>query len=172
MVCVIKHIPRGKRKEKISSKEVISTKADESSSMSIPEIISNSECECETQEPLSALPKLIGAAPAGTSDSLISLSDITINMVDLTLNTYVPKKTRPTSIKVSPAYVIKRKTESKSPAVLESCSDKKADSSNKQFFLTLMEDVKGLKKQINIVGILKLLQVNTAGSRLILLVKT
>ncbi|GJV58413.1 retrovirus-related pol polyprotein from transposon TNT 1-94 [Tanacetum coccineum] len=79
-------------------------------------------------------------------------------MVDLTLNTYVPKKTRPTSIKVSPAYVIKRKTESKSPVVLESCSDKKADSSNKQFFLTLMEDVKGLKKQINIVGILKLLQ--------------
>ncbi|GKA60140.1 hypothetical protein Tco_0759453 [Tanacetum coccineum] len=140
--------------------------------MSILEIISNSECECETQEPLSALPKLIRAAPAGTSDSLISLSDITINMVDLTLNTSVPKKTRPTSVKVSLAYVIKRKTESKSPVVLESCSDKKADSSNKQLLLTLMEEVKGLKKQINIVGILKLLQVNTVGSRLILLVKT
>ncbi|GKC74012.1 hypothetical protein Tco_1119895 [Tanacetum coccineum] len=51
---------RGKRKEKIYSKEVIFTKADKSSSMSNPEITSNSESECETQEPLPPLPKLIG----------------------------------------------------------------------------------------------------------------
>ncbi|GJZ07388.1 RNA-directed DNA polymerase, eukaryota [Tanacetum coccineum] len=86
---------RGKRKEKISSKE----------------------------EPLPPLPKLIGAAPAGTSDSLISLSDLTLNMADLTLNTYL------------------------SP---ESCSDKKADSSTEQLLLTLIEEVKDLKKQIEI----------------------
>ncbi|GJT85713.1 hypothetical protein Tco_1067430 [Tanacetum coccineum] len=39
---------KGKRKEKISSKEVIFTKADESSSLSIPKITSDSESECET----------------------------------------------------------------------------------------------------------------------------
>nr|GEU54864.1 hypothetical protein [Tanacetum cinerariifolium] len=55
---------RGKRKKKISSKEVIFTKADESSSMSIPEITSHSESECETRKPLLPLLKLIWAAPA------------------------------------------------------------------------------------------------------------
>ncbi|GJS34985.1 hypothetical protein Tco_0533367, partial [Tanacetum coccineum] len=141
---------RGKRKEKISSKEIIFTKADESSSMSILEITSDSESECETQEPLPPLPKLIGAAPAGTSDSLISLVDLTLNMADLTLNTSVPKKTKPTSVNVSSAYVIKKKIENKSLAVPESCSDKKVDLSTEQLLLTLMEEVKGLKKQIDI----------------------
>nr|GEW64326.1 hypothetical protein [Tanacetum cinerariifolium] len=83
---------RGKRKEKISSKEVVFTKSDESSSMPFPKIISDSESECETHEPVSPLPKLIGAAPA----------------------------------------------------------DKKADSSTKQLLFTLMEEVKGLKRQIEI----------------------
>ncbi|GJZ62277.1 retrovirus-related pol polyprotein from transposon TNT 1-94 [Tanacetum coccineum] len=101
---------RGKRKDKISSKEVIFTKADESSSMSIPKITSDSKSECETQEPLPHLPKLIGATPTGTLDSLISWSDITLNMADLILGRSVPKKTRPTSVKVPPGYVIKRKT--------------------------------------------------------------
>ncbi|GJW44934.1 retrovirus-related pol polyprotein from transposon TNT 1-94 [Tanacetum coccineum] len=55
---------RGKRKEKISSKKVIFTKADESSSMPFLEITSDSESECKTQEPLPPLPKLIGAALA------------------------------------------------------------------------------------------------------------
>ncbi|GKA78808.1 hypothetical protein Tco_0785345 [Tanacetum coccineum] len=41
-------------------------KADESSSMPILEMTSDSESECETQEPLPPLPKLIRAAPAGT----------------------------------------------------------------------------------------------------------
>ncbi|GKA69574.1 retrovirus-related pol polyprotein from transposon TNT 1-94, partial [Tanacetum coccineum] len=55
---------KGRRKEKISSKEVIFTKDDESSSMLAPEISSDSESECDSQEPL---PKLIGATPSGTS---------------------------------------------------------------------------------------------------------
>ncbi|GKE42525.1 retrovirus-related pol polyprotein from transposon TNT 1-94, partial [Tanacetum coccineum] len=59
-----------------------------------------------------------------------------------------PKKTRP-SVKVSPAYVIKKKTE-KSPAGSKTCSDKKVDSSIEQLLLTLMEEVKGLKRQIEI----------------------
>nr|GFA33747.1 hypothetical protein [Tanacetum cinerariifolium] len=127
----------GKRKEKISSKEVVFTKADESSSTLAPEITSDSESKCDSQEPLPPLPKLIGA-PSGTSESLISLFDLTLNMADLTLDTPKPKKTRP-SVKVSPAYVIKKKTE-KSPADPIQCSAKKADSSTKQLLLTLMEE--------------------------------
>nr|GFC33835.1 hypothetical protein [Tanacetum cinerariifolium] len=65
--------------------------------------------ECDSQEPLPPLPKLIGVAPSDTSKSLISLFDLTINMAGLTLDTHEPKKTRP-SVKVSPAYVIKKKT--------------------------------------------------------------
>ncbi|GJV23998.1 hypothetical protein Tco_1376693 [Tanacetum coccineum] len=118
---------KGKRKEKISSKEVVFTKADESLSTLAPEITSDSESECDSQEPFPSLPKLIGAAPSGTSESLISLSDLTLNMADLTLDTPDPKKTRP-FVKVSPTYVIKKKTE-KSPAGPKPCSDKKADSS-------------------------------------------
>ncbi|GJZ32050.1 retrovirus-related pol polyprotein from transposon TNT 1-94 [Tanacetum coccineum] len=128
---------KGRKKEKISSKEVVFTKADESSSMLSPEITSDLEFECDSQEPLLPFPKLIGVTPFGPSESLISLSDLTLNMTDLTLDTPVPKKTRP-SVKVSPAYVIKKKTE-KSPVVPIPCSDKKADSSTKQLLLTLIE---------------------------------
>ncbi|GJY02643.1 retrovirus-related pol polyprotein from transposon TNT 1-94 [Tanacetum coccineum] len=71
-------------------------------------------------------------------------------MADLTLDTCVPKKTRPTSNKVSPAYVNKRKTENKLLVILESCSNKKADSSTQQLLLPLMEEVKGIKKKIEI----------------------
>ncbi|GJV67018.1 retrovirus-related pol polyprotein from transposon TNT 1-94 [Tanacetum coccineum] len=131
---------KGRRKEKISSKEVVFTKADESSSMLAPEITSDSESECDSQDPLPPLPKLIGAAPSSTSESLISLSDLTLNMADLTLDTLVPKKTRP-FVKVSPAYVIKKKTE-KFPAVPKHCSDKKADSSTEQLLLTPCKQIK------------------------------
>ncbi|GJR58217.1 retrovirus-related pol polyprotein from transposon TNT 1-94 [Tanacetum coccineum] len=133
-----------RRKEKIPSKEVVFTKADESPYVLAPEMTSDSESECDSQELLPPLPKLIGAAPSSTSESLISLSDLTLNMADLTLDTHVPKKTRP-FVKVSPAYVIKKKTE-KSPAVPKPCSNKKADSSTEQL-LPLMEEVKGLKKK-------------------------
>nr|GEV54925.1 hypothetical protein [Tanacetum cinerariifolium] len=139
---------KGKRKEKISFKEVVFTKADESTSMPEPEITSDSESKCETHEPFPPLPKQIGATPFGTLKSLISLSDLTLNMVDLTLDSSVPKKTRP-STKVSPVYAIKKKTE-KSLVVPKPCSDKKTDSSTEQLLLTLMEEVKGLKKQIDI----------------------
>ncbi|GJU58139.1 hypothetical protein Tco_1235905 [Tanacetum coccineum] len=128
---------RGIRKEKSSTKEVIFSKADESSSELIPEITSDSESECEGQEPLSPILKLIRAKPACTLNSLLSLANLTLNMTDLTLDTSVTKKTKPTSDKVSPAYVIKKKTESKSPVIL----DKKADSSTKQLLLTLMEEI-------------------------------
>ncbi|GKE33612.1 retrovirus-related pol polyprotein from transposon TNT 1-94, partial [Tanacetum coccineum] len=139
---------KGRRKEKISFKEAVFTKADESSSMLAPEITSNSESECDSQEPLPPLPRLIRAAPSGTSESLISLSDLTLNMADLTLDTPHPNKTIPLA-KVSPTYVTKKKTE-KSLAGPKPCSDLKADSSTEKLLLTLMEEVKGLKRQIKI----------------------
>ncbi|GJY41559.1 hypothetical protein Tco_0428829 [Tanacetum coccineum] len=101
---------KGRKKEKISSKEIIFTKANDPLSTLAPKITSDSESQCDSQEPL---PKLIGAAPSGTSEILISLSDLTLNTANLTLDTLKPKKTRP-SAKVSPAYVIKKKTEKSS----------------------------------------------------------
>nr|GEX24327.1 retrovirus-related Pol polyprotein from transposon TNT 1-94 [Tanacetum cinerariifolium] len=127
---------------------VVFTKADESLSVLAPKITPDSESECNSLEPLPPLPKLIGAAPSGTLERVISLSDLTLNMADLTLDTPDSKKTRP-SVKVLTAYVIKKKTE-KSPANPNPCSDKKADSSTKQLLLMLTEEAKGLKEKIEI----------------------
>nr|GEV53696.1 retrovirus-related Pol polyprotein from transposon TNT 1-94 [Tanacetum cinerariifolium] len=91
-----------------------------------------------SKEPFPPLSKLIGAAPSNTSKNLISLSDLTLNMADLTLDTPVPKKTRP-SVKVARACVIKKKTE-KSPIVPKPCFNKKANLSTKQLLLTLIEE--------------------------------
>nr|GEY01557.1 retrovirus-related Pol polyprotein from transposon TNT 1-94 [Tanacetum cinerariifolium] len=54
-----------KRKDAISPKEVLFTKADESPSKTVPEI--TFKCECDDQEPLSPLLKILGAEPIGTS---------------------------------------------------------------------------------------------------------
>ncbi|GJT67574.1 retrovirus-related pol polyprotein from transposon TNT 1-94 [Tanacetum coccineum] len=54
---------KGRRKENNFSKEVVFTKADEFSSEPAPNITSDSKTDCDTQEPLHALPKLIGAEP-------------------------------------------------------------------------------------------------------------
>ncbi|GJW40429.1 hypothetical protein Tco_0066274 [Tanacetum coccineum] len=93
------------------------------------------------KEPHPPLPKLIGATPTGTPESLISLSDLTLNMADLTLDSSssVPKKTRPTSVKVSYTYIINKKTE-KVPDVPKACFEKKAYSSTEQLLLTLIEE--------------------------------
>ncbi|GJT11999.1 hypothetical protein Tco_0859041 [Tanacetum coccineum] len=154
---------KGRRKQKILSKEVVFTKADESSSVLAPEITSDLESDCDYQKPLLPLPKLIGATPSGTSETLISLSDLTLNMADLTLDTPVPKKTGP-SVKVSSVYVIKKKTV-KSPDVPKLCSDKKADSSTEQLLLTLMEEVKGLKRQTKILSSTPPLSSQPSGSK-------
>nr|GEV25785.1 retrovirus-related Pol polyprotein from transposon TNT 1-94 [Tanacetum cinerariifolium] len=139
---------RGRIKENIYSKEVIFTKADESSSMSIPKI--TSESECKTQEPLSPLPKLIGAELADTSNCLISLADLTLNMADLTLNTSVSKKTKPTFDKVSPTYAIKKKTKTKSSTVPALIFEKKSKASTENLLLNLMKEVKSLKEHIKV----------------------
>ncbi|GJR12232.1 retrovirus-related pol polyprotein from transposon TNT 1-94 [Tanacetum coccineum] len=112
--------------------------AGESSSKPILEITSDSESESETQDPLLPLPKLIGAKSKGTLNSLISLADLTLNMAVLILDTSVLKKTKPISDKVSPVYVIKKRTEYKSPAV----PNKNVDSSTEKLLLTLIEEMK------------------------------
>ncbi|GJY09383.1 retrovirus-related pol polyprotein from transposon TNT 1-94 [Tanacetum coccineum] len=138
---------KGRRKENNPSKEVLFTKADVSTSESAPMITSDSENDSDIQEPLPPLPKLTGADPFGASKSLISLSDLTTNMADLTLNT-ASKEIKKSSNKVSQTYVIKKRTESKHLAVQNSCPDKNALPSTEQLLLTLMEEVKGIKKQI------------------------
>ncbi|GJT45647.1 retrovirus-related pol polyprotein from transposon TNT 1-94 [Tanacetum coccineum] len=107
---------KGRRKENFSLKEVLFTKADVSTSKSDPMITSDSEVNCDNQEPLPPLTKLTGAEPSGASKSLISLSDLTANMADLTLNT-ASKEIKKSSNKVSQTYVIKKKTELKHLAV-------------------------------------------------------
>ncbi|GJY81352.1 hypothetical protein Tco_0494103 [Tanacetum coccineum] len=90
---------KGRRKNKTPSKEVTFTKANDSSSRLAPVITFDFESKGKIQHPLPPLPKLIGATPAGTPESLISLSDLSLNMADLTFDSSVPKKTRP-SVKV------------------------------------------------------------------------
>nr|GEW46810.1 hypothetical protein [Tanacetum cinerariifolium] len=75
-----------KRKEKISLKEVIFMKDDESSSVSVPDNTFDSVSECLNQEPLPSFSKPIEAKPTHTSKSLMSSADLTLNMADLTLN--------------------------------------------------------------------------------------
>ncbi|GKC58368.1 hypothetical protein Tco_1085966 [Tanacetum coccineum] len=107
---------KGRRKENNPSKKVMFSKADVSTSESAPMITSDSEDDNDIQEPLPPLPKLIGADPSGASKSLMSLSDLTSNMTDLTLNTAF-KEMKKSSNKVSQTYVIKKKTKSKHPTV-------------------------------------------------------
>ncbi|GJT85899.1 retrovirus-related pol polyprotein from transposon TNT 1-94, partial [Tanacetum coccineum] len=72
---------RGKKKEAISSKEVMFNKEDESLSKTSPEIISDSKSEYDIHEPLSPLPKLSRAEPIGTSIDVIPLIDLTLTPI-------------------------------------------------------------------------------------------
>ncbi|GKB26376.1 hypothetical protein Tco_0865777, partial [Tanacetum coccineum] len=103
--------------------------------------------DSDIQEPLPPFLKLIGADPSGASKSLISLSDLTANMADLTLNT-ASKEIKKSSNKVSQTYVIKKKIEPKHLAAQNSCLDKSALPLIEQLLLTLMEEVKGLPKEV------------------------
>ncbi|GKA35960.1 retrovirus-related pol polyprotein from transposon TNT 1-94 [Tanacetum coccineum] len=65
---------KGRRKENNASKEVVFTKADEYSSKPAPEITSDSVTDCDTQEPLPALPKLIGSKPSEPKVLVVQVS--------------------------------------------------------------------------------------------------
>ncbi|GJZ51628.1 hypothetical protein Tco_0606143, partial [Tanacetum coccineum] len=132
---------RGKRKETNSLKEIMFTTEEKSPTETAPKVTSNTGSECDNQEPLPPLPKLSGAESIGTSNDVIPLAD-------LTQTSTVFDKTKQATKKESSVKAIKKKTQTKSPFVLGSSPDNKADSSTKQLFLTLMEEVRGLKEKI------------------------
>ncbi|GJZ72063.1 hypothetical protein Tco_0635914, partial [Tanacetum coccineum] len=125
---------QGKRKEKISPREIVFSKS--KASKTVLEITSDSETE---QRPLPPLPKLTGAELANSS-KIPSLTN-------LTLTKTVPKKTHLTSEKVS---TVRGKIGSKPPSISESYLDKNIDLTTKKLLLTLMEEVKGLKEHIKL----------------------
>nr|GEU96439.1 retrovirus-related Pol polyprotein from transposon TNT 1-94 [Tanacetum cinerariifolium] len=104
---------KSRKKEKNPSKETLFTKADVSTSESALMITSDSEDDSDIQEPLLPLLNLTGADPSSAFKSLISLSDLTANMTDLTLN--IASKEIRKSNKASQTYVIMKRTESKHP---------------------------------------------------------
>ncbi|GKB99065.1 hypothetical protein Tco_0985202 [Tanacetum coccineum] len=113
---------RGKRKDAISPREMLFTMADESPSETTPKITSDSKSECDNQDPLPPLLNFLGVEPIGTSNDEIPLADL-----KLTLS--VPKKTKQVTKKVSSVNVAKKKTQTKSPSVLNPCPEKKANMS-------------------------------------------
>ncbi|GKA30423.1 hypothetical protein Tco_0716728 [Tanacetum coccineum] len=66
-----------KKKETISSKEIMFTKEENSPSKTVPKVTFDTEFECYNQEPLPPLPKLSGAEPIGTSIDVIPPADLT-----------------------------------------------------------------------------------------------
>nr|GEU60895.1 retrovirus-related Pol polyprotein from transposon TNT 1-94 [Tanacetum cinerariifolium] len=134
---------RGKKKDTISSKEVLFSKATESPSETIPEITSDSESECDNQEPLPPLPKLIKVESIGKSTDVLTLAYLTQNPV-------VSEEIKKVPDKRSAIKSPKKKAQTVSPSAPDPIPVKKADSSTKELLLTLMEEVKGLKEQIKI----------------------
>ncbi|GKC53995.1 retrovirus-related pol polyprotein from transposon TNT 1-94 [Tanacetum coccineum] len=124
-----------------SSKEVLFTKSENSYSKIAPEITSDTESDCDNQEPLPPVPKLSGTEHNGTSNDVIPLAN-------LTQTSTVSDKTIQVSAKESLVKAIKKKAQIKSTSDPDPSPNKKADSSTEQLLHTLMEEVKGLKEQI------------------------
>ncbi|GKC82984.1 hypothetical protein Tco_1138701 [Tanacetum coccineum] len=134
---------RGKKKDTISSKELLFSKAAESPSETVPEPTSNSKSECGNLEPLPPLLKLTRAEPIGTSADVLTL-------IDLTLTPAIYEEIKKVLGKRSTVKALKKKAQTISPSTPDPILIKKADSSTKKLLLTLMEEVKGLKEQIKI----------------------
>ncbi|GJX73976.1 retrovirus-related pol polyprotein from transposon TNT 1-94 [Tanacetum coccineum] len=136
-------LKRGKKKDTIVSKEVLFSKAAESPSKTAPEITSNSKSECDIQEPLPPLPKLLGVGPNETSKDDISLADLTLT---LTTSDEI-KKVFDKRLAVKGR---KKKSQPMTSFVPNLSLAKKADSSTKKLILTIVEEVKCLKEKIKI----------------------
>ncbi|GJT76553.1 retrovirus-related pol polyprotein from transposon TNT 1-94 [Tanacetum coccineum] len=132
---------RGKKKEAISSKEVVFTKADESPSETAPKVTSDSESKYDNQESLPPLSKLSGAKPHGTSKDVISF-------IESSLTLTISKETKKVPDKKSAVKTPKKKAQTMSPSIPDLILVKEADSFTEQLLLTLMEEVKGLKERI------------------------
>nr|GEV62478.1 reverse transcriptase domain-containing protein [Tanacetum cinerariifolium] len=123
---------RGKRKNAISLKEVVFTKEEKSPFHTFLEITSDSECECDNQEPLPPLPKLSRVNPIGTSANVIPPAD-------LTQTSPASEKTKQVVDKEPSVKIIKKKAQTKPSYVLDTSPVKKSNSSTKQLLLTLIE---------------------------------
>ncbi|GJX90784.1 hypothetical protein Tco_0344110 [Tanacetum coccineum] len=134
---------REKKKDTISSKEVLFSKAAESPSETAPKITSDSKSECDIQEPLPNFPKILRAEPNDTSKDDISLAD-------LTLTPTVSDEIKKVPDKRSFVKVLKKKAQPVTSSVPNLSHIKKADLSTEKLLLTLMEEVKGLKEKIKI----------------------
>ncbi|GJS77696.1 retrovirus-related pol polyprotein from transposon TNT 1-94 [Tanacetum coccineum] len=120
---------RGKKKDTISSKEVLFSKA----SKTAPEITSDSESKCDIQEPLPPLPKLLEAKPNDTSKDDISLAD-------LTLTPTILDEIKKVLNKWSIIKVLKKKAQLVTSSVPNLSHVNEADSSTKKLLLTLKEE--------------------------------
>ncbi|GJU32880.1 hypothetical protein Tco_1176469 [Tanacetum coccineum] len=67
---------RGKRKEVISSKDVVFIKSENSLSKNSLNVTSDTESINDNQEPLPPFPKFLGAEPIGTSTDVITSTDL------------------------------------------------------------------------------------------------
>ncbi|GKD79605.1 hypothetical protein Tco_1342226 [Tanacetum coccineum] len=141
IVCALRG--RGKKRNTISSKEVLFSKTVESPSETASEITSDFESECDIQDPLPPLPKLLGAWPRD------SLKD-NISLADLTLTETICDEIKNISDKRSAVKALKKKAQPATSTIPNLSPNKKADSSTKKLLLTLIEEVKGLKEQIKI----------------------
>ncbi|GJU61116.1 hypothetical protein Tco_1238882 [Tanacetum coccineum] len=112
------------------------SKATESPSETVLELISDSESECDNQEPLSPLPKLLGAEPSDTSNNVISFDN-------LTLTPTVFKEIKKVLDKRSTVKVIKKKAQPVTSSVPGHSLTRKTELI--QLVLTFMEEVKVLK---------------------------
>nr|GEY53784.1 retrovirus-related Pol polyprotein from transposon TNT 1-94 [Tanacetum cinerariifolium] len=136
---------RGRKKDSISSKEVLFSKTTESSSKAILKITSDSKSECGNLEPLPPLPKLTKAEPIGTSANVLTLVNVSLTLTVFEDIRKVPEKR--SAIKAP-----KEKAQTMSPSAFDPIPVKKADSSTKKLLLNLMEEVKGLKKELKTHG--------------------
>ncbi|GKD29649.1 hypothetical protein Tco_1240427 [Tanacetum coccineum] len=119
---------RGKRKDAISRKEVLFTKAYESPSKTALEITSDLKSKCDNQDPLPPLSILSRAELIGTSNDVIPLAD-------LTLASAVPKKTIQVTDKMSSVNVTKKRFRPSQPLSLNLVLIRKLTHPLSNFFL-------------------------------------
>ncbi|GJW38435.1 retrovirus-related pol polyprotein from transposon TNT 1-94 [Tanacetum coccineum] len=123
IVCALRG--RGKRMETISSKEIVFSKGENSSSEIVPEVTSDTKSEYDNQEPPPPLLKFTRDEPIGTSNDVTPLAD-------LVQTSKVFDKIKQVTEKESLVNPTKKKTQTMSPSVPDPSPDKKADSSTEK----------------------------------------
>nr|GEU98184.1 ribonuclease H-like domain-containing protein [Tanacetum cinerariifolium] len=123
---------RGKRKDTISSKEVLFTKENGSPSETASKITFDFKSECDNQEPLPSFLKLLGAEPINTSSNISQPADLTQTSI-------VSDKTIHVNDKKSSVKTSMKKAQTKSPSTPDPNVVKKTDSSTKDHLVKFDE---------------------------------